>query len=203
MRIAPQLTWPMKSKPNHEEEEEEENSSNNNQAKKAKLSNGMVPTTEVPDIDYDSLDEDNKRYNDHYTDYDHDKDLKSDDDEDDEDEALILSDISRPLRAWGFNMDGKLASHIFDSVVEKASVVAEDAETDAGLELPTVTVEESSNGHVVQVGDIPPIKDDAESGMGKLSTVNAPVSTSVIESPKKTTPKSGDNNITSKSPSTS
>jgi hypothetical protein len=241
------------------DEGEDESSNNDNdqngtnsKAKKAKTTtssspaNGMIPPTpqqhtttaaaaalrssQYDDIDYDSIDEEDKRYIEHYADYDHDHDdddgdnnnkkLKSnnnedddDDDDDDEHEAMILSDIARPLRAWGFNVDGKLASaNILASTVVDAAIVADDSESDDGEAGPTATasVEESSMSNGQQQlqmmnGDGGPKsrEDGAETGatLGKLNTGNT--SSIPTESPvKKTTPKSGDATVNATNTST-
>lgn len=183
-----------------------ESDANNDAAKQQTASvatNGVLhlQKIEASDIEYDSVDEEDKRYIDHYAAFDdNDDDLKPDD-EDEEDEVLVLVDVARPLRAWGFHVDGKLTSDILASVAPPPVVANEHdaAVPDGGVENHANDSQQNANGQISEVidGD-----NDAK---GKPTSTGTPT-TSKLGTPTKggTPPKGVDsgNTAKTKSPST-
>jgi hypothetical protein len=66
---------------------------------------------------YDSIDEEEAYYQEYYKN-DASGDLDSDDEGDDDDDVMILRDLTRPLEAWHFHLDGKLS--VCESIQNKS-----------------------------------------------------------------------------------
>lgn len=156
---------------------------------------------EASDINYDSVDEEDKLYMEHHAAFDdnNDDNNMNSDDEDDEDEVLILGDVARPLRAWGFHVDGRLTSDILTAVkplpvASKDNTVVPDDD---------VVEDDTTNSQIQENGDLSNNQQADGDSKGKPTTT--PNSSNHCTPTKRSTPpKGGDagTSTKSKSPST-